>query len=708
MPTPPNEMPDVQLDTIPRTFSPTVEAHVSPEDFGAGLGQAAEGLAGAMADRMNQRTLMMNQAANLEADNHASQIETQLLHDPKTGILNQELGNNAPEAVDKTLKDYQDAAGKIRAGLSNGAQQEAFDRMYGNRLGAVQRTLFQYEHGQMTKYASEQFDASEKQTHIDAVNQSYDGRGQFDAASVNEHRAKLTALIQDRGQTLAMPPEAIKLQTENAQSDLTVGVLDRMLSERRDQDAEKFFNENQADIIDPRQRASLQLAVNHIVTQNGAQRRVMAAAFDEHGLTRSRGEALGILNKDTWVTGDAEHQRQSYEQLNTVLGEQHQAKTEAENTAFSDAFQQLRQGNWDIKAINPMLMSQMDPEQVEHLMGYAKKGGGEHDQGKYMGLYQDATSDKPEAVEAFKKVDLRQYVGQISDAKLDDLMKMQGELRKGKPGPVTVAAHQLNEIATDTFKENMLPTGEKAKPEEQAALAKFLDIYQEQIDGEDAALDMQGKPRLNTEQRKERARHLMLPDPSDPKRKRYETRYDARAAAPSGPVAEEDELKQTQTILARPENAETFNAKMWDIEKMVENKSDPDMQKRAEQLYGSALTTLTASGVPFEQRFTESYQAHHNDAMPSEIETLEAFRVWRINEAQKPGAVAYREAQSRIQAAQVSEPEKPVITPEAIRQRWEGAGIKMRPEAADALATIFDLPPDAFAWAKDFLLKKRF
>ena len=712
MPTPPQEMPDVQLSEIPRSYSPSVETQVRPEDFGAGVGQAVEGIGHEMAQRELDQINLTNYANVMAANNERDQSQVQALHDPKTGVLAQDSGNQAPQLVDKALSDDQKHASQIRAGLTNPAQQQMFDRHEEARQGELKRTLFQYENQQMKRFASEQFDAAMKQSPINVANKCINPANQFDQAAVKEQEQRDEALIRDRGKALGLPQNAIDLQIENAHSDTVTTVMGRLLSDRRDQDAEAYFNTNSAAIVDERQRNSLQRAVNTLVTQNGALKRVNAASVDENGVPREEADVVNALRSDPWVMNDAEHMRQTFEYLDMRRGEDAKLQKDVQDEAFSQGYKQVEGG------LPPdlSLMSKMGPDNWTKLEQHAAwlatqfKKDEPHKESVYRAR-ERWLSDPDTNMNDIRDFKVEQLVGDVNTAGRDHLTALQKErLQKEGGGSGVAEARMAHEVADDDIKQ-MFPGKDTAKllGDDKARADLYRNTAVRLVEQQNHLRQARGEKPLDDEGVRQFTSTLRLPIEGDPKGRQVWEAEAETLGKETGPLVTPKQMGEWQTRLV-PLNEKDFSAAVDELKAGLSGKSaygyqHDVMMTRAEQVYQNQIVDSDA----YKAVVKAYHDANPNAPMPDRDFIIDAWRNYKLKEANTPQTKEYnaRQAAQRAAAAQESYA-PPAMTPEIIKKRWEGAGLDLRPEVSDALSTIFSLAPDVFAWAKDLLLKKRF
>lgn len=161
----PGGVPQDQLSDVIAT--PQGAAHFTADVPYATPIADAVSYAGDLSDRLQENA---NQSAVIAANNQLEALDNEQLYHPKTGLLNQQLGQDAPAAADKTLATYDAKRSAIREGLGNDAQKAAFDRSSGEHLRTVQRQVYSYEHAQHEAWDSANVTASVTNAQAQAVN----------------------------------------------------------------------------------------------------------------------------------------------------------------------------------------------------------------------------------------------------------------------------------------------------------------------------------------------------------------------------------------------------------------------------------------------------------------------------------------------------------------------------------------------------------
>ena len=243
-------MPEVPQDSLPNVLpqpeqAPREQANLTANDFGAQIGEAAE-YAGKLAQR---EQVWANQAEVTKAANQLSDYTNQKVYDPKTGIAHQQLGADAPQAVNDTLTDHTAKISEIRNGLQNDNQKVMFDRMSAEHMRGLTRSLYGYEAGQQTTANKEQDAAFQSNTATDAVRLATNGAPRPPGPDPVQHRIDLVeASIRDAGARDHEPPAYIDMQVAKATGNIHSQIVDRLATDGNTAGAQDYFNTNKAAI----------------------------------------------------------------------------------------------------------------------------------------------------------------------------------------------------------------------------------------------------------------------------------------------------------------------------------------------------------------------------------------------------------------------------------------------------------------------------
>jgi len=178
-----------------------------------------------------------DQIALTDAYGKLSALDTQLLHDPKTGAFSRR-GQNAFTAPEETRAAWQMGAAEIAHGLTTDAQRMAFHRTAVLRGADLDRAVQQHVAGEIQRYDDETM-----QNYIinerDAATLNFRDPARVQSAIGNQIAA-LTKYAQRNG----LPEEWKAERIAEARSKTHIGVIDRMLSNGFDRLAKRYYEAN--------------------------------------------------------------------------------------------------------------------------------------------------------------------------------------------------------------------------------------------------------------------------------------------------------------------------------------------------------------------------------------------------------------------------------------------------------------------------------
>lgn len=366
----------------------------NPDAFGAGVGQALE-QGGEVSSKIHADAVQQfNQVRVMDAHNALQDFNQSALFDPKTGLLNQNTGAQAPGAAAKVLADHDAAVGKISDGLANDAQKIQFQRLADENRRTVQSHLDQYETHQVNSYADGVAQATVKnsataasQNAILAANDPAATTPEARAAGINRSATQSielgTAAITDnfRRQNPTAPANdpRLKEQLDTYQSAANYGVIKSLISHGQEDDASAYYQSNKDSLHGQEaDDAARMIQVNNVYTR--ATKMVDQATKSDDGKIRDRYDVQAEFDKDPAISADP--------RLEAAVGRAMDRKYRAEDhayeahqTALLSSVQGSLMGNGgDIDAArraNPGAWEQMSPkaqEASQHMADAILKG----------------------------------------------------------------------------------------------------------------------------------------------------------------------------------------------------------------------------------------------------------------------------------------------------------------------------------------------
>jgi hypothetical protein len=204
----------------------------------SGAGRMATAAYTKMADDERQRA---DEVALLEAENKLSRWEQQRLYDPATGALAVK-GKDAMPLPETVGGEFEKVAGEVAAGLNTDRQRQAYEKLKAHHGLNLDLTLRRHVYGEMQQYETRELKAFVENGTQSAVANALEPR------RVGEELHKVTAAIATSGPRLGLGPEEIKAAVGAAQSQVHVGVIDRLLSTDNESAAQAYFDETKGQI----------------------------------------------------------------------------------------------------------------------------------------------------------------------------------------------------------------------------------------------------------------------------------------------------------------------------------------------------------------------------------------------------------------------------------------------------------------------------
>jgi hypothetical protein len=289
--------------TVPRlqgqSFTPGVQPPVAAPPagplaaFGGGREvaqtfEAARGLALDAQQLLLQEQAKGDQIAVQEAETAASRLETDILHDPQTGILNVMLGKQALGAPDEMGRRWEEGTRAIEGNLTNNRQRLAFRQLASTRQANLGRQTTRHAAAELRKH-----DGQETQAYLvnedEGATKNYENPERILLAIARKKDA-----IRLHGLRNGIPQEEVERLTADEVSKTHSLIIQTMLAENNDLFAMKYFQENKDDMTtQDRNRMGPGLAVGSI---RGESQR-FADRMVEQGMTREA--ALVEARKET-------------------------------------------------------------------------------------------------------------------------------------------------------------------------------------------------------------------------------------------------------------------------------------------------------------------------------------------------------------------------------------------------------------------------
>lgn len=217
------------MPTIPSVSGPQVQTRAlgAPQvqmvgsnqaDANAYLGDTIGRVASGLAQQEMQRA---DQAAVFDAEAQLSQHKLNLMFDQNSGVYGRK-GKDALDVTNQTLPQFDKQADQIGQGLQSPRQKEQFQRIVQNQRGQLSQELNRYEFTQRNQYYDD-VDQANVMTSLDGAVKYAD-----DPSQIAYYQSKGNFVIGQQGERKGMPPEAIQLEQQKFNSQVGVGVIQKL------------------------------------------------------------------------------------------------------------------------------------------------------------------------------------------------------------------------------------------------------------------------------------------------------------------------------------------------------------------------------------------------------------------------------------------------------------------------------------------------
>ena len=424
-----------------------LSAAETPESLGAGTARAeaerwgAIGQAGETIGRVGSVLGSIIEAerkdadeiAVLEAENKVSAWTSKRLHDPDTGALatKGKAAMGVPEAV---LDEYNTYTDEIANGLTTDRQRESFAKLRIRHQADLDMTLRRHTMNEIQRFRGEELQASTQNAIQAAIQNAGDPR------RVGEELARARAEIERHGPRLGLGPEQVAGQVSALQTEIHVGVIDRLLSSDQDKAAEVYFEETR-DQISGKAIARVEKALEEGTLRRTAQKAtddILAAHPDDLAEQRKAAKAIDDPKVRDSVLERIEHEDAIRQRIDREQDEQR-------FTAAKNVIDQT--GDW--RKIPAADWSRFSVHQAAALKAYTEhKVTGtpiKTDPATYYLLSTMATSADPKLRDQWYKTNLLGFVDKLSPGDLQQFMDAQG---RGRAGDEDKARALLSDAAT--------------------------------------------------------------------------------------------------------------------------------------------------------------------------------------------------------------------------------------------------------------------
>jgi hypothetical protein len=412
-------MPTVPRIGQPIDTAPLPNARVSTGAPAAAFGGAAKsidvgGLGRHIAGIIEDEQQKADQVAVLDADNKLASLESSLLYDQKTGVLNRrgQAAFTAPEDVDNEWKKQ---IGEIEKGLTTDRQLLAFRGRAQSRYQSIFSEVQRHVAGERQQYDTDTTTAALANRYDTAVRSS-------DPKVVDRSVAESRAILATFAKRNGWSPEVAQEKTATVVSRIHAGVVDKLLANEQDVAASEYYAAHKSEITGD-QVARLEGALELGSVRGESQRQ----ADQIIGAAKGMPDALDAVRK----IADPKIRDATDQRVKQYFAEQKVAQDERRVANYQTATNIVEQSR-DVNKVPPSLWASFTVGERSELRNYAEKlVKGEPivtDWTRYYDLMALASSDATK--QQFLKVNLLADRGHLGDAEFKQLTDLQSSLRK--------------------------------------------------------------------------------------------------------------------------------------------------------------------------------------------------------------------------------------------------------------------------------------
>jgi len=216
------QIPTINGPSVGSRGLPAPQVREQPADTsGLALGQAALGFAGQVFQKSQEDA---DQAALIKAESELSDWKLGTMFNPENGVYSRK-GGNALDITNQTLPSFDKQVERLGSSLTNDRQKARWQQITASQRNSLNSELNRYEFGERQNYYDEADKAS--------INSAAAGATSYyqDPGQVAYYQNKGSRVIVANGQRKGLPAESIEQNVQAFNSNLAVGVIDRMVSD---------------------------------------------------------------------------------------------------------------------------------------------------------------------------------------------------------------------------------------------------------------------------------------------------------------------------------------------------------------------------------------------------------------------------------------------------------------------------------------------
>lgn len=380
----------------------------------------------------------------------------------------QMYGKDAMGAPDYVSDNWKKTTDNLRAGLSNDQQRMAFDKIVAVRSADIYKSTQEHVASETKKYDTETTDAYlVNARNVAAINYNDTAPdGQIQQSIFLQEQA-----IRKYAGRYGIPEELAKQKIAEATSKTHTAVIDQMLSNHLDMDADQYYKDNK-DAILPNDREKVSKAIEQGNLLGEGQRKADEIFAKYSG---DRNAAFTYVKNHI---KDPKLREQTENQMEAMFVRQGQSERAA-NTKNYQLASQLVEQNQPVPA---NIRVNLNATQQQALDRRAKQVNAGVQPNTDWTTYYNLKTMAAEHKNDFVHENLLEYRHELADGEFKDLVNLQGQLAKNDAtAQVSLNGFRTsNQVVNDTLASAGINVKSK-NPKEQAKIANFRRMVDENI-----------------------------------------------------------------------------------------------------------------------------------------------------------------------------------------------------------------------------------
>lgn len=419
-------VPRAQSSVVQRA-SPNIELNPNAPIEAFGGGAASDPIAQATSRGLNVATQIIQEerqraddAATTEAYAKAVRKRNELLYDPKSGAMNRQ-GKDAFGVSKEYGEAYEKELNTIEDELATDSQKALFRKIRIQQSTDLNNDLQRHTFTEARKFEEQTTEAGLATTRDDAV-LNYQNPGKV-ASSIELQKV----LVKEQAIRNGLPAEWVALKTKDVESKTHSAVIERMLSNGQDIEAQDYFNKSK-DFLSGADSATLEKSLEEGTRRGKSQR-------ESDAIVKSTGSLSQALEKARSIE-DPRLRDDTVTRVKDYYSQKKMAEDEANEQRHKQAGNIIDQTNGDLDKIPPNVWNQFTVAEKSSLKAYAKaKKSGSDIETSWDDYYNLKTSAaNPALRDDFLKTNLMTYRDKLGNSEFKELIDMQTSMRQGKSG----------------------------------------------------------------------------------------------------------------------------------------------------------------------------------------------------------------------------------------------------------------------------------